>query len=470
MSSHVLLAFFVYFLALLAIGVVSYRRSKTATDFMVGGRSLNFYVTALSAQASDMSSWLFMAYPGLIFTFGGGSIWVAIGLFVGMWLLWTFIAPRLRVETERTGSLTLNAYFAARFGDERGWLRSVSAALSILYFTFYVAAGLVGIGYLFESVLGFDRVLGMSVGIFVVMVYTTVGGFYSIAWVDTWQALFLLAMIVLVPILALVDLGGFGQLQLYGRSWSPAPTVSNVVYGVLGWGLAYFGQPHILTKFMGIKRPEDLRKSKYVGLSWQFVCLVAATLVGFLGIAFFHGYLDNDELVFVLMVKQLFHPFIGGLVLSGVLAATISTMDSQILVLVSTLSQDVYHRFFSKRASGKEMVWVSRLCVVLVCVLAYIAALFSHQNVLTLVLYSWAGLGSAFGPVLLLALHSKRINFAGAMTGMLFGGGIAAVWPLVEPYIPVPAMVPGFCLNLVVIYLVSWATRSRSSGPQKPAV
>ncbi len=462
MSSHILLAFFVYFLALLAIGIASYRRSKTATDFMVGGRSLNFYVTALSAQASDMSSWLFMAYPGAIFLLGGGRIWVAVGLFVGMWAVWTFIAPRLRTETERTGSLTLSAYFAARFGDERGWLRSVSAALSILYFTFYVAAGLVGIGYLFESVLGFDRVLGMSIGILVVMIYTTVGGFYSIAWVDTWQALFLLAMIVLVPVLALVDVGGFGNLQsamnLYGRSWWPAPTVNNIVYGVLGWGLGYFGQTHILTKFMGIKHPAELRKSKYVGLSWQFLCLLAATVIGFLGIAFFQGHLDNDELVFVLMVKQLFHPFIGGIVLSAVIAATISTMDSQILVLVSTLSQDVYHRFFHKRATGKEMVWVSRLCVVLVCVLAYIAALYSKQNVLTLVLYSWAGLGSAFGPVLLLALHSKRINFAGAMTGMLFGGGIAAVWPLLEPYIPVPAMVPGFCLNLVVIYLVSWAT------------
>ncbi len=464
MSSHVLLAFFVYFLALLAIGVSSYRRSKTATDFMVGGRSLNFYVTALSAQASDMSSWLFMAYPGLIFAFGGGSIWVAVGLFTGMWAVWTFVAPRLRRETERTGSLTLNAYFAARFGDDRGWMRSVSAALSILYFTFYVAAGLVGIGYLFESVLGFDRVLGMSIGIFVVMIYTTIGGFHSIAWVDTWQALFLLAMVVLVPILALVDLGGWDELQLHGRSWMPTATVRNVVYGVLGWGLGYFGQTHVLSKFMGIKHPKELRKAKYVGLSWQLICLIAATFVGFLGIAYFQGHLDNDELVFVLMVKQLFHPFLGGIVLSAVIAATISTMDSQILVLVSTLSQDVYHRFFHKRATGKEMVWVSRVCVVLVCLLAYIAALFSHQNVLTLVFYSWSGLGSAFGPVLLLALHTKRINFAGAMTGMVFGGVIAAVWPLIEPTIPVPAMVPGFCLNLVVIYLVSWATSRRKAA------
>jgi sodium/proline symporter len=455
----ILAAFVVYFLALLAIGLVTYRKSRTATDFIVGGRSLNLYVTALSAHASDMSNWLFMAYPAVVMAVGGEGAWIAIGLVVGMWANWQFVAPKLREETERTGSLTLAAYFSRRFGDEKGVLRTVGALLSLLFFAVYVAAGLVGIGYVVESVLGFDRVLGMGVGLAVVVIYTYVGGYYSIGWVDLWQALFLMAMIVLVPIMAYLKTGPIGPtLEGLGISASLYPqggwkTLMQIIFLSFGWGLGYFGQIHILSKFMGIKHPEELRKSKWIGIGWQVICLGAATAVGLVGIAWFNGGLENTELVFVQMVKGLFHPFFGTLILCGVLAATISTMDSQLLVLVSILVEDIYHRFIRKHATEKQALNASRISLVGVALVAFAIAAFSKATLMDTVKYSWSGLGSTFGPVLLMALHSKRVNYAGALTGMIFGGVVALVWPLLPT--DVPALIPGFVLNLGIIYIVS---------------
>ncbi len=471
MNTGILLAACTYILALLLIARLSYKRSKSSSDFAMGGRSLNFYVTALSAHASDMSSWLFLAYPAAIYTLGGSQAWIAVGLVLGMWANWQFVAPRLRRETERTGSLTLSGYFAARFNDRSGLLGTLGALLSLFFFTVYISSGLVGVGTIFDSVLGINSVVGMTIGIVVVLLYTLVGGYTSVCWVDLFQALFLMAAICIVPIVALISLGSFEPITAAAHvkqiplSLMPGDALTSlplILATLFGWGLGYFGQTHILSKFMGIKRPEELKKSKYVGLSWQIVCLAAATLIGLVGIAFDTEGLKNSELLFPLIVKDLFHPFAAGLILCAILAATISTMDSQILVLAPILSEDLYHRLFRKRASEQEILIACRCSVALVGLSAYLIAITSGKSVIELVQYAWSGLGAAFGPLLLMALYSKKANRGGAIAGMCTGGLVAALWgSLPIPY-HIPPLIPGFFLNLAVIYAVSIRSSQQS--------
>lgn len=463
-------AFAIYFGLLFAVASLTYRKSTNASDFTLGSRSLNFYVTALSAHAADMSAWLFMAYPATVLISGGCATWTAIGLLVGMWANWHFIAPRLRLETERTGSLTLSHYLGARFPDHQRILRLVGAASSLVFMTVYVAAGLVGVGCLMESVFEVHRIWGMTAGLSVVMIYAFIGGYISVAWVDLFQALFLLIALVLVPTVALTKVGGLQTVTEASHSWNvslsllPQDGVMGVVIALLvslGWGLGYFGQPHILSKFMGIGDPSALRKSKWVGLTWQFLSLAAATAVGLIGLAFFSQIPDNPELVFVDMVTALFHPIFASFILCAILAAAISTMDSQLLVLAPILSEDLYHRYFHPTASPKATLWSSRLALILLGLISYAIALFSSQTVMKLAFYSWSGLGSTFGPVLFLALYSQRINGYGAVAGMMFGMVVAAVWPLIETQCPfaIPALIPGFLLNIVVIQAVSALAR-----------
>lgn len=468
-----------YILILLVIGFASYRKSKTSTDFVIGGRTLNFYVTALSAHASDMSSWLFMAYPALIYTQGGIQIWTAVGLLLGMFASWQFVAPRLRRETERFQSVTLAGYFHLRFEDRSGALKAIGALLSLLFFTVYVAAGLVGIGYLFETVMGLPAMLGMSIGILVVILYTSVGGFVSICWIDLFQGIFLLAVIIAVPLFAIQHIGGWGAfakgMASSSLSWSLFPSVGSFGKALLislGWGLGYFGQTHILTKFMGIQDVREIPKSKYLGMSWQALCFFGATLVGMVGLLYFPSGLANSELVFVLMVKGLFHPFMAGVILCAILAATISTMDSQIIVLTSVCSVDLYQHLFRPKASAREALWSSRISVIFIACVSYIIAVWSGKNVEDLVFYSWSGLGSTFGALLILALYSQVINRNGALFGMIYGGIVSAVWPAIGKFLPleVPALIPGFLLNLPLIYFISkWTNPKKSSLQRSPS-
>lgn len=470
MHTGLILSFVVYIAILILIGFISYRKSHNSTDYILGGRSLNYWVTALSAHASDMSSWLFLAYPAMIFMYGGDQMWTAVGLVVGMLLNWQFIAPRLRTETEKFGSMTLSHFFEKRFSDTSGVIRTVSAALLLFFFTVYVASGLLGMGVVFENVFDIDPVIGLSVSLGLMILYVFAGGFVTICWIDFFQALFLLAMIILVPFYALSSVGGWSGIEAAAASRGlslsifPSDSSSSVLTALflsIGWGLGYFGQPHILSKFMGIRKVSDMHKSKYVGITWQILSLAAASFVGMVAIAFFKDGINNPESAFTLIVKQLFHPFVAGLILCAILAATISTMDSQILILASVLSEDFYHKFIRKQASAKEVLWASRLGVVLIAIITYIIAMSASTSIYSLVLYAWSGLGSAFGPVVILGLYSKRVNRYGAITGIIFGGVIAAFWPYVNDFMgwQVPAMFPGVFLNMIVIYFVSLATR-----------
>jgi SSS family solute:Na+ symporter len=471
--------FFGYFFVLMLIASLSYRSQKSDKDFLIGNRSLNFWLTALSAHASDMSSWLFLGYPALIFTTGLFSGWAAIGLTVGMFLNWHFIAPKIRTVTEQMESLTLSSYFETRFSDTSGRIRLVSAAMSVLFFTFYITSGLVGMGILVESLFNMNYLFGISIGLFIVMVYVFMGGYRTVAWIDLFQGFFLLGVIVFIPAYLFISYGGIhpimNAVNAKNLTTSLFPDLSfKTIWSILmtagGWGLGYFGQPHIITKFMGIRKVEEMSKAKYLGISWQAIALGAATMVGLLGVYVFPQGLSDPEQVILSIVKTTLAPFFAGLVLCAILAATTNVMAAQILVVASNISEDFYKRVFRRHASSLELLWVSRGSVVLVSCIGFIIAFFKISTIYKLVLYSWSGLGASFGPLLILSLYRKSINKYGAFSGILIGGLTAAIWPYFDTKYQwgIPSLVVGFILSALVIEIVSYLMRKKLSLAVEP--
>lgn len=464
--------FFGYFLVLLLIASLSYRKQKSDKDFLIGNRSLNFWLTALSAHASDMSSWLFLAYPALIFTTGLFSSWAAIGLTLGMFLNWHFIAPRIRTVTEQMESLTLSSYFETRFSDTSGRIRLVSAAMSVLFFTFYITSGLVGMGILVESLFNMNYIFGISIGLFIVMLYVFMGGYRTVAWIDLFQGFFLLGVIVFIPSYLITTYGGMHPIMHAVKAknlttslfpdWSPK-TLWSILMTAAGWGLGYFGQPHIITKFMGIRKVEEMNKAKYLGISWQAIALGAATMVGLLGVYVFPQGLAEPEQVILSIVKTTLAPFFAGLVLCAILAATTNVMAAQILVVASNLSEDFYKRVFRRHASSTELLWISRASVVFISCVGFVIAYFNISSIYKLVLYSWSGLGASFGPLLILSLYRKSINKYGAFSGILVGGLTAAIWPYFDSKyaLGIPSLVVGFVLGIAAIEGISFIMRKR---------
>jgi len=465
-------AIVLYFAILTAIGIFSRKRNATDKDFNLGNRQLNFWVTGISAHADDMSSWLFVAYPMAVFLSGAGKIWIGIGLILGMFSSWTIIAPRLRKATEKYDSYTLSTFFERRFGDTTGTIRIISAIMILFFMTYYVSAGLVATGRLFESLFQIDYYIGITVAITIMLSYMFVGGFVSVAWTDFAQGIFLLITLLIVPIIAFFHIDSVSQItaaaQAKGISlslisdFSPR-TLFSILSLTVGWGLGYFGQPHILTKFMAIKNPDDLKKSKYLGITWQILVLTAASAVGLIGMAFFPEGLAKPEMVFVEMTKSVFLPFAMVLTVCGIFAANMSTMDSQILVCATVLSEDFYKRIINKTASSKEILWASRIGVVLFSALAFFMAYGQSATIMSIVEYAWSGLGGSFGPLLLVALYSKSTNPYGAIAGISVGGLTAALWPTLNPHITnisVVPLFPAFFCSLIAIYSVSWMTRS----------
>ncbi|MEC7839089.1 MAG: sodium/proline symporter [Chlamydiota bacterium] len=476
MDTQHIIAFASYFLVLLSIGIYSHRAQNTSKDFIMGNRSLSFWVTAFSAHASDMSGWLFMAFPAALFIGGLPNIWIGLGLLGGMFLNWQFVATKLRIETEKYESYTLSSYFENKFNDTSGAIRILTAAMAVIFLTFYLSAGLIAMGYLLESLFHIDYYLGLTIAMLVAMTYTFVGGYYTVAKVDQFQAIFLLLVIVLVPIVAIFSMDSpidsiLNASHEHNISLSIfyTATPENIlatIFLILSWGLGYFGQPHIITKFMGIDCPENLRKSKYVGMTWQITTLLAAASIGIVGIGFFEGQLSNPELVFVNMVQSLFPPLLAGFILCGVLAANMSTMDSQILVCASVLSEDFYKHIVKKHASEKELLIVSRIGVILTSIISLFIAFIKSSTVLDAVLYAWSGLGSSFGPLILMSLYFKKCNKYGAISGILVGGIVAGIWPHLNAYLGIPyiipGMIPGFILSTLSIYTVSLLTNEKS--------
>ncbi len=467
-----LFAFITYFIIIAIIAFASYRKQQTETDYILGNRSLNFYLTALSAHASDMSSWLFLGFPALIFVTGVTGAWAAIGLVVCMFLNWHFVAPKIRTITEQTNSLTLSSYFENRFNDTSGKIRIISAIMSVFFFTFYISSGLVGMGILVESLFGFNYTLGISIGLFVVVAYVFFGGYRTVAWIDLFQGFFLLGVIVLIPSILLFKAGGLDPVlqavkakhlttSLFG-DFAPKTLFSYLLIAA-GWGLGYFGQPHIITKFMGIKKVSDMSKAKYLGISWQTIALLSATMIGLLGIYIFPSGLENPEYVTLGLVKSSLPVFFSGLALCAILAATTNVMAAQILVVASNASEDFYKRLFRREATSNELIWVSRASVILISLVAFFIAFFNVSSIYQLVFYSWSGLGASFGPLVLLSLYRKKINHHGAFAGILVGGISSGVWYSFEStfQMHIDPLIVGFILGGITIELVSFLTQKK---------
>ena len=468
MNIQYLIAFICYFAFFLGLSIYFYRKNKNASSFVIGNRSLNYWVTAISAQASDMSDWLFMAYPGLIYASGMFNVWVAVGLILFMFLNWQFIAPRLRVNTEQYGSLTLPSFFESRFDDNSGGLRIASVIFIFIFLCFYISAELIGLGRLFETTFGINYNIGIAVSIALVVINTLIGGFTAVAWSDLFRGIFLLFMIGLVPIVAFTQINGFESIinaaHIHDISLSLFPDFSLATFGkilsvVMGWGLGYFGSPHILMNFMGIKEVDKIRKAKYIGITWQILVLTAATFVGLVGIPFFATSIANRELVFVEMVKALFSPFFAGFVLCAILAATMSVMNAQILACASSLSEDFFKRSWAIFAQPNMSLWVLRASVIIIPLISYAISYNNKSSINDLVSFAWSGLGLAFTPIVVTALYAKQVNKYGALAGMITGGCIGIIWPFLN--INIMPLLPGCLISFAVIFIVSFLTKNK---------
>ncbi|HBS48462.1 TPA: sodium/proline symporter [Candidatus Dependentiae bacterium] len=477
MNLLMLNAFVIYFATLFVITLIGYNitlssmKNKQKTDLVLGNRSLNYFLTALAAHASDMSNWLFMAFPAAIFVGGLFNFWIAIGLLFFMFLNWHFIAPKIRVATEEYNCSTISGYFEQKFNDKAGIIRIITAIMAIIFFSIYISAGLKGFGILLQSTFNIPYSIGILIGAFIVAIYPLLGGYIAVAWVDLFQGMFLLLMIVLVPILAFSKIEGWNEISQIAMqknislSLLPSFDFKTIFSGILlacGWGLGYFGMPQILTKFMGIQNVKEMHKSKYIGISWQIITLLAATAVGLIGIAFFKGGITNPEQIFIQMVLNLTSPFWAGLILCAILAAIVSTTASQILVLTSVLTDDLYKNIINKKATRKELSWVFRAGILLIMIFAFAVAKNEIKTVMGLVWFAWAGIGCSFGPLVITSLYSTKINKYGAIAGVLGGGISSALWTIIFKEklfgFEIPSMVVGFLISLILIYSVSMFT------------
>lgn len=462
-----------YLLGMVAVGVWMYRRTDSLDDFVLGGRSLGSVPAALSAQASDMSGWLLLGLPGAVYVAGIGASWIGIGLLIGTYLNWRFVAARLRTYTERAGnSITLSDYFERRFEDHTRVLRLVSAIVIIVFFAIYVSSGLVAGGLLFELVFGIDPTTAITISVGVIVTYTLLGGFLAVSYTDAFQGLLMVAALILVPVVAVAADGGFGDmaatvrsesptlLQLFGEAgfedgtWTVGGSLGILaIVSSLAWGLGYFGQPHILARFMAIRDAGLVPVARRIGVTWVAVSLAGAVLVGIAGIAYFAEPLDNPETVFIRLISDTINPWIGGILLTAVLAAVMSTADSQLLVTSSALTEDLYRAFLHRTAPQTVLLWVGRLTTVAVALFAYVLAL-GGGTVLDLVAYAWAGFGAAFGPVIVLSLYWNRMTRTGALAGMLAGAiGVVLFRTVIDT--GMYEIVPGVVLATIAIVVVS---------------
>ncbi len=478
METGTILALAIYFIAMLAIGLYAYRpSSRNLSEYMLGGRKLGPGITALSAGASDMSGWLLMGLPGALYAAGISQIWLAVGLILGAWANYLFLAPRFRLYTEiANDSITLPDYFEHRFADKTRLLRLISALVIVVFFTLYTASGVVAGGKLFESVFQLDYFYGLALTVSVVIAYTLLGGFLAVSMTDFVQGIIMFLALVMVPMVALNVVGDFNTTLTIVESLNPnhldlfTGTSALGIVSLLAWGFGYFGQPHIIVRFMAIRSVKDFPVARRVGMSWMIISLLGAVATGFVGIAYVHQTqqpLKDPETIFIMLSQVLFHPFITGFLLAALLAAVMSTISSQLLVTSSALTQDFYKTFLNQQASDKTQVMVGRLSVLLVAVVAIAIALDRSSSILDLVGNAWAGFGAAFGPVILISLYWRRMTTAGALAGMVVGAGTVLFWvfsPLqiqgqqLNDYLY--AMVPGVFFATLAVLIVSLLTKA----------
>ena len=490
------IAMVIYLGVMLLIGLWSFNQSNDYEDYMLSGRSLHPFVAALSAGASDMSGWLLMGLPGALYMSGFGEMWMAIGLLIGAAANWMMVAPRLRAYTEvANNSITIPSFLENRFNDRSRAIRVVSGLIILVFFIFYVASGMTAGGRYFESTFNGDYLTGMIVIAAVTVAYTFIGGFTAVSYTDTVQGVIMFLALITVPIFALFamerpsEIWTFQTEHAYGTGLIEAnPDWFSMFAGVgivaiisnLAWGLGYFGQPHIIVRFMAMRAPSDARPGMIYGVTWMFLCLVGTVAVAIIGPAYFGqdpsiAITDktNFETIFLDMGRILFHPLIAGLVLTAVLAAIMSTISSQLLVVSSALIEDIYAGLINRNASDNLLKNASRGAVIVVAIVAALIALDPDAGVLALVSFAWAGFGSSFGPVVIGALYWRRLNAAGAALGMLVGGVVALFWGGLtamglqdsKPW-GLYEMIPGVIANVAVMVVVTLLTKEPSKEVQ----
>ncbi|WP_128894112.1 sodium/proline symporter PutP [Longirhabdus pacifica] len=464
MNEATLITFIIYLIAMLVIGFVCYRLTNNLSDYILGGRNLGPGVTALSAGASDMSSWLLLGLPGSAYLTGMNALWITTGLAIGAYLNWQLVASRLRIYTEvANNSITIPHFLENRFKDQSKVLRVTSAVVILFFFTLYISSGMVGGAILFESSFGLSYTTALWIGAIVIVSYTFLGGFLAVSWTDFVQGILMFLALIIVPIVAIMEIGGIGEtidrVAAIDTTLldAAAGTTFIGVISLLAWGLGYFGQPHILARFMAIQSVKQIPKARFIGMSWMILASLGAIIIGFVGIAYFaDAPLDNHETVFIQFTQVLFHPWVAGFLLAAILAAIMSTIDSQLLVSSSAVVEDFYKSLLNKKASDRELVWISRFAVVLIALIAILLADNPDSSVLELVSYAWAGFGAAFGPVILFSLFWKRMNGSGAVAGLFVGAVTVVIWKNAEGGIfDLYEIVPGFVFASLVIVMVS---------------
>lgn len=479
MAVGTLISLGLYFIAMLAIGLWSYRQTDVSVEgYMLGGRQLSPSVTALSAGASDMSGWMLMGLPGAMYLSGVSAGWIAVGLTIGAFLNYILVAPRLRVYTEvANNSITLPDYFDNRFNDKSRLLRIIAAIVIVIFFTLYTSSGLVAGGKLFETSFGYSYEIGLVITAGVVVAYTLFGGFMAVSLTDFVQGCIMFVSLIMVPTVVVFELGGINNAIDSVYNYSPyalsifvdainGQTLSFIgIVSLMSWGLGYFGQPHIIVRFMAIRSLKDVPTARRIGMSWMIVSLIGALGTGLLGAALVKERglgLEDPETIFIFLSQLLFHPLIGGFLLAAILAAIMSTISSQLLVTSSSLANDLYHSFFNRSASQQHLVVAGRLAVVLVALVAIGLALDRSSTILTLVSNAWAGFGAAFGPLILFSLFSITMSRNAAIAGMVSGCVTVLIWiyaPITINGLSLSShiyeIVPGFIVASVSIIVIN---------------
>ncbi|QED46671.1 sodium/proline symporter PutP [Cytobacillus dafuensis] len=473
-----LISICVYMAMMLFIGWYAYRKTSNLTDYMLGGRSLGPAVTALSAGAADMSGWLLMGLPGGIYVSGLADAWIAVGLTVGAYLNWLLVAPRLRTYTQvANDSITIPGYLENRFKDSTKLLRIVSGLVILVFFTFYISSGMVAGAVFFQSSFGSTYHTGLLIVGGVTVAYTLFGGFLAVSYTDFIQGIMMLVALLLVPILALSQTGGFSGTFDTIREIDPTMldffkgTTTLGIISALAWGLGYFGQPHIIVRFMAISSVKETKSARRIGMGWMIFSLIGTIFTALIGLAFFHQNtqytLDNPEAVFLTLGQILFHPLFAGFLLAAVMAAIMSTISSQLIVTSSALTEDLYKILFRKNGTDKEYVFFGRMAVLTISLIAAVLAFEQNDTILGLVAYAWAGFGAAFGPVILLSLFWKKMTNWGAIVGMIAGALTVIIWKNVGLGDTLYEIVPGFAINLILSYVVSLITYRHNEEIEK---
>ncbi len=476
MNTVELMAMLLYFALVIGVGVYFFfkdRKQEGEKEYFLGGRNMGGWVAALSAGASDMSAWVLMGLPGSIYLYGVGKVWIAVGLLIGTVCAWLFVAPRLRRYSIRANdSITIPQFLTNRFLSKNRGLQIISALVFVVVYCVYSASSISACGTLFNTVIGMNKQTAMIIATAIILLYVFLGGFNAVCWTDFFQGLLMLGALMLAPIIALFAMNAADFI-------APAVNVTENYYSLLsggsfdkqslmdilsglGWGLGYFGMPHILVRYISIKSEHEMRKSQIIGSSWTTLILIMSCVVGIVGRKFLGDGLEDQSLVFVTMVRKVFPAFIAGILLSAILAAAMSTADSQLLASSSAFASDIYKPVMRKNASDHEMLWAGRIIVVVISVVAFFIANSPNcGGIMALVECAWAGFGSAFGPVILLALYWRRLTYSGAVAGVTVGFVVDALW---YAFLSTPTglyeIIPGFLCGLIAAVVVSLLSKA----------